>query len=88
MSRRLRVYGWQGYRHECPGHNRVTREIVAAHSKAEVARIAGASGPWVLFNLSETGNAREIEVASASPGIIFWKPIDHHNDEWRKGATR
>lgn len=73
---KVKVYGWQGMRHESPGTHRQTREIVAARSKAEVARIAGVKGPNALFNLGETGNAAEIAVATGKPGTIFWRPID------------
>lgn len=82
--RRLRVYGWQGWRRECQTHHHSTREIVAhstreivaAHSQAGAARIAGVKGPWQLFNLCETGNQGEIEQAMSDPGTVFWSPLD------------
>jgi len=78
---KLRVYGWQGYRHDCPpapngGHQ--TREICAARSMVAVARIAGEKGPWALFNLHETANAWECGLAMASPGVILWAPLNAH----------
>jgi len=94
MSRPLKVFAWQGLRRECPpGPNggRFTREIVAATSKADAARKAGAfsrSGrpaPNSLFNLSETGNDLEIARAMSEPGVIFWCPLDERPREWRRG---
>lgn len=82
---KLKVYGWQGFRTECPGVHGQTREIVAATSKAAVARIAGAKGPWALFCLCETRNDREIELAMSKPGAIFWTPIDDR-DGYREAA--
>jgi hypothetical protein len=80
------VYGWQGHRSHCPpaaNGGKQTREICAARSKVEVARIAGVTGSWKLFKLCETGNAREIELAMASPGAILWAPLD---DSFRANA--
>jgi len=96
MARKLKVYGWCGLRYDmafkaaCRSHGREaprfhdiqSREIVAAHSQAEVARIAGAKGPWQLFNLCETGNEAEILLATSKPGTIFYKPIAFYTDEW------
>jgi hypothetical protein len=73
---RLKVYGWQSMRYECKGPHRQTREIVAAKSKAEVARIVGVKSPQALFNLGETHNALELSVALANPGVVFWAPIN------------
>ena len=80
----MKVYGWlthlYGGKHAIrrdprmePYHNQV-RAIVAARSMAEVARIEGVKRPAQLFNLTETGNAREIEIALRSPGIVFITP--------------
>lgn len=79
MRNKLKVYGWQGWRNECPAApngGRQTREICAAKSGAEVARIMGVSSPARLFNFCETGNSREIEIALRSPGTVFWRPIN------------
>ncbi len=67
----MRVYGWQGWKGAT-----ATREIVCARSKAAVARIAGVKSPSRLFNLTETGNAEELRVARAKPGVVFWRPLD------------
>lgn len=58
--RKLKVYRWQSFRRECPTNHRQTTEVVAAGSKAEVARLAGFTYPSQLFNLCETGNQLEI----------------------------
>lgn len=94
MSRPLKVFGWQGWRTECPAAangSHATREIVAATSKADAARKAGAlsrSGrpaPQSLFNFGETGNPAEIAQAMSAPGTVFWCPFDHRRrEEWRK----
>lgn len=89
MARKLRVYGWQGYRYDAPKHGD-TREIVAATSMREAARAAGefySSGepaPQRLFNLCETGNAREIETAMTEPGVIFWRGLDEFGGPYRR----
>ncbi len=75
----LKVFGWQSFRAECPpapNGNLQTREIVAARSKAEVIRIADKKYTYELFNLGETGNSLELELALSKPGVIFWTPIN------------
>lgn len=67
---KLKVFGWQSFR-----AGRQTREIVAAPSKAAVARLAGANRPDQLFNLCETGNEQETETALTEPGVVFWREI-------------
>jgi hypothetical protein len=86
-ARKLKVYGWQSFRRECTGPHRQTREIVAATSMAEVARIAGVNGPWSLFSLCETGNEREIGIAMVEPGVIFWRPINDWNGDYVKAGA-
>lgn len=73
---KLKVYGWQAHRSECKVVHSQTREIVAATSKTEVARIVGVKSPSYLWNLGETGNTAEVAIAMADPGVVFWKPID------------
>jgi len=77
-KRVLRVYGWQGHR----GVG-VTREIMAARSKAEVARALGLKRPAQVFNLSETGNADDIATATTLPGVVLWRAIDDRDGEWQ-----
>lgn len=79
MTRALKVYGWTGNRYEfppSPNGSTQTREVVAARSLAEVARIAGRfhkpSRGWCF----ETGNDHEISLAMHRPGIIHWRPLD------------
>lgn len=91
MTRKLKVYGWQGYRiKECPpapNGSHSTREICAATSMAAVARAAGEDHPRRLFNLGETGNNEEIAKALAEPGVVFWHPLDERQVDrnWRRG---
>lgn len=83
VRKTLRVYGWTahfsdenlGKRLGVPEWVAQCRAIVAATSKSEVARLAGAGYPAKLFNLCETGNAVEIGIARAQPGRIFVAPI-------------
>lgn len=81
----LKVYGWQGWRLAAPREangSHQTREICAARSMAEVARIAGQRSPRSLFNLCETGNDEECAAALANPGVILWRGLDRRRDEW------
>jgi hypothetical protein len=85
MSRKLRVYGWTGHRNESRGprnHHGQTREIVAAHSAAEVMRITGMTRTEWTHSGCETGNDREIAIALASPGIVFWTPLNARDEKW------
>lgn len=87
----LRVYGWQGYRIECPAAangSHYTREICAAYSQAEVTRLAGVNRPSQLFNLCETGNAEERRLALAMPHSILWKPLDQIGGGFQLGAPK
>ena len=79
MPRELKVYGWRSFRMECPpapNGSRQTREIIAAHSVAEVCRLTGVRRSEV----SETGNEEEVRVAMKDPGVVFWRPLDGERD--------
>lgn len=80
-SVKVKVYGWHSMRQACTGGGQ-TREIVAAKSKAEAARCAGVRYPHELFNLTETGNSKEIETALSRPGVVFWRPVDDYRGPW------
>lgn len=84
----LKVYTWVGHRHECPpsaNGGRQTRELVATTSKKEAARIAGETGPWRLWNLSETRNEADRQLALANPGVLFWSKLDYRMDRvWHR----
>ena len=87
MARKLKVYGWQGWRNEAMNERHAryqTREIMAAPSQSAVARAAGFKRASQLFNLCETGNDEELRVALAEPGVIFWRGLDDHQGDWRK----
>ena len=68
---KLKIYGWQSQR-----SSDQTREIVAAPSRAAAARLAGYQRPDQMFNLGETGNSQEIEIATSKPGIVFWTSLN------------
>lgn len=77
-TRKLKVYGWQS--HHRTGQ---VRMIVAAPSQAAVARLAGYKRPSQLFNLSETRNATEREVALSAPGRIFWTTMRTYGEPYQ-----
>lgn len=81
----LTVWGWNSFRQEANGSHHQTREIVAAPSKAAAARAAEVKDPRKLDNLCATGNAVEIHLAMAHPGVVFWASISgprasHHGN--------
>ena len=83
---KLKVYTWQGFRNELPGHHKTTTEVVAAASQTAAARAAGFDRPRQLFNFCETGNDEDIEQAMSAPGTVFWRPIDQipRDRKWTK----
>lgn len=85
MAGKLKVVGWQGFRSEAPAA-KCTREICAVASIAELCRKTGKKRSQ-FFNITETGNAREIAQAMKEPGVIFWKGInepDRDDEVWRR----
>lgn len=87
MAGKLKVYGWSAFRREAAGPHHQTREIVAAASKAAAARAAGYKRPAQMNNLCETGNAQEIEIATAQPGTVFWRSISMRDAYRAAGGT-
>jgi hypothetical protein len=75
----LKVYGWSSFR----GRTQ-SREVVAAHSLAEVARLAGYKRPSQMFQLTATGNGPEIAQAMQEVGVVFWHPLDERPIVWRR----
>lgn len=68
MPKPLTVYGWTGYNRD----NVQVREIVAARSVAEALRLSGRSRADWRHSGTTTGNASEIAIALAEPGVIFY----------------
>lgn len=60
----LKVYGGRS-------GNKQVRTIVAAKSAAEVSRLVGDPVNHIRKFWSETGNAFEVAVATARPGVVF-----------------
>jgi len=79
MTRPLKVFGWLDYR-----AGRQVRCIVAATTKAEVARLRGVKDPRGLFNLDETWNADEVRKATSEPGVIFWAENRFNDRDWKR----
>lgn len=78
----LKVYWWLGYRGEAGGQ---THEIVAAHSWKEVYEL---TPPHITKSFLRkwadiTENDRDVATATAQPGVIFWRPLDDWNGEYK-----
>lgn len=85
MGRRLKVYGWTAIIRDperaklgMPQHMIQCRCIVAASSMAEVGRLVGRRA-YQLFNLCETGNALEIEIALRQPRTFLARGLDRQS---------
>lgn len=94
MPKELKVWGvGRDWRRDCPraaNGTQQTREVVAARSMAEAARLLKVS-PSRLKNFgSPTGNPEEIRIAMSKPGTVFWIPsmerIGRGELPWREGA--
>ena len=89
MAEQLKVYGWTGYRNECPAApngNRQTREIVATTSWRRAAILGGQTVGGLRRYGSITGNPFEIALATSKPETVFWRPLDARDEkEWRHG---
>jgi len=72
-KRRLKVYGWHGFR-----NGRQTREVMAATSISAVIKAHEHSKPSRAY-MSETGNPTEVAAAMSKPGTIFFRPVTDWN---------
>lgn len=89
MPRPLKVYGVMNFRQECPvspNRGRQTRDVVAARSIAEAARLIGVSDRFMRVYGSETGNDVEVEICMADPGVVFWRPINDRTETYQRAA--
>ena len=68
----MKVYGWQSFWNDprIKGTHKQVRLICAARSMAEIMRTFKLR-KCEMFNICETGNQKEIEVATAEPLVIF-----------------
>jgi len=88
MARQLKVFSWSGFRRDCPpedDRSGQTIEYVAAHSKAEAARIINSTSPRTEARVSaitETGYPAALERCKARPGVVFWVGVasQFHSD--------
>jgi hypothetical protein len=88
--RKNKVYGWTGYRYDCPpalNGSCQTREICATTSIKRLCEILGCMKSELL-GLSETGNAQENRLAMAEIGTVFWRPNDHAGNPSDESWTR
>lgn len=76
----LKVYGWTSFYPPGfgpPGRQRNCRCFVAAASKAEVYRLTGKK-PHDFYEVVESGNEQELEVALGEPGVVFiWDAVNY-----------
>lgn len=79
--KKLKVYGWIGYRSECNTRSHQTREIAASTSKLKIAKALGFNCASQVFNLTETENVGEIKLCLNNPGVIFWKGLDDYSGD-------
>lgn len=73
---RLKVYGLTLRVSESPAeanNNRQRRCVVAAQNQQKAASALGVSSWYLREHGCETGNKREIGVALADPGRVFWE---------------
>lgn len=75
MGRQLKVYGGTSFHAYKNGGYIQGRYIVAAHSVAEVLRIAGIKRSEYAWTDSETGNTEEVKLATATPGRLYFAPL-------------
>lgn len=81
MARQLKVYGWTSFYAYKSGGYIQGRYIVEAHSVAEVLRIAGIKRSDYAWTGSETGNTEEVKLATATPGRLYFAPLDSRQVE-------
>ena len=78
---RLKVWGGHLHIGDAKGQRRA---IVATRTKAEAAKAFGVSMYWLNLYGSQTGNAEEIAVATAEPGVVFHRHIDDRDGAWER----
>jgi len=91
MPRELKVYGWIGMRPSSEQENwrefgSQARYIVAAHSVAEVCRLANITRSAYNWTGRETGNNDEVATAMTEPGTVFYRKLDLREGDWRRGT--
>lgn len=82
MNRKLKVYGWTGTKATPGSRQRQSRNIIAAHSVAELLRLTGIPRSQYSWSGGETGNAEELAAALAQPGVMLWRPLDDRDAPW------
>jgi hypothetical protein len=83
MTRQLKVYGWRNWRHAPTFHGQ-TREVMAAHSVAEVMRTAGITRATWNHGGSITANDEEVALAMSKPGTVFWQDMKNRGGSWNE----
>jgi hypothetical protein len=82
----VKVYSITGTRPDlepAPNGSRQSREIGAFKSISAFLEATGY--PRSVWNWSGgmTGNASEVELATATPGVVYYRHIDGRNSPWR-----
>lgn len=88
MPRAIKTYGWTAMIYDkvlrkrlgMAEHHIQCRAIVATTSMAAVARLVGGVRPRHLYNLCETGNAREKAIAEQNIGQIYVATLNGPRD--------
>lgn len=91
MPRQLKVYGWIGLRPSSEQENWKTfgsqaRYIVAAHSVAEVCRLANIPRSTYNWTGCDTENEDELKTALSEPGVVFYRKLDLREGNWKRGT--
>lgn len=86
MPRKLRVYGWSAFhiRDMDKKHNQMWRCVVAATSQIDVCRITGKASPRDFWQLSETWNEEAVAMATAKPGVVFFRLNEYTTQPWHE----
>lgn len=95
MPRPLKLFKWSNPRRmDCapaPNGSRETLDFVAATSKVAAKTCLEESSKFARIPISEITTADENgpgRVALASPGVVFWRPIDGHKDSLKRAANQ
>ena len=63
------------------------REIVAARSQKEAARLMKVSLYFLRGWAAETGNKEELDLALGTPGVVFFRPDSDRHGPWIRLAA-
>lgn len=79
MTRELQVWGTDHLFVKVDGHTSQRHAIVAARTKKDAAAALGMTVRSLNTWASTSGNARDLEVAMAEPGVVFHCSVDDYD---------